>query len=113
VQQSAISRIRRRLNSLYKRVTGLIAKTIVSAQHAKDADQKRYQQTMLQKLRAAEQACIHYRDLHCDAARHRYDGGSIGSMAWANCREETTEHRIDEWKHAFESEEIKPQHTHL
>jgi len=31
-----------RLNSLYKRVTGLIAKTIVSAQHAKGADQKRY-----------------------------------------------------------------------
>jgi uncharacterized protein YecT (DUF1311 family) len=71
-----------RLNALYKRVTGLIAKNVVSAQHTKDADQKRYQEIMLQKLRAAEQAWIHYRDLHCDAARHRYEGGSISLMAW-------------------------------
>ncbi len=60
-------------------------------------------ETAIQKLRMAEKAWIHYRDLHCDAARFEFAGGSISPMVWAQCMDTTTEHRIEELKAAYET----------
>jgi uncharacterized protein YecT (DUF1311 family) len=61
----------------------------------------------IQKLKVAEKAWIHYRDLHCEAARYEYEGGSISPMVWAQCMATTTEHRIEELKAAYENGERK------
>lgn len=61
----------------------------------------------IQKLRVVEKAWIHYRDLHCEAAKDEYEGGSMSPMVWAQCMATTTEHRIEELKAAYESGERK------
>ena len=64
-------------------------------------------ETAIQKLKAAEKAWLQYRDLHCDAARYEYEGGSMSPMVWAQCMAMTTEHRIEELKAAYETGETK------
>jgi len=61
----------------------------------------------VQKLQAAEKAWIRYRDLHCEAARFEFEGGSMSPMVWAQCMAITTQHRIDEIKAAYETGERK------
>src|SRR5229473_3087538 len=39
----------------------------------------------IQKLKVAEKAWIQYRDLHCEAAKYEYEGGSMSPMVWAQC----------------------------
>ena len=64
-------------------------------------------ETAVQKVRAAEKAWIRYRDLHCEAAKSEFEGGSISPMVWAQCMTMTTEHRIEELKAAYEIGERK------
>ena len=90
-----------RLNALYSKLMGLLEKDLAEAQRKNDADQKNHDETAIQKLKAAERAWIQYRDLHCDAARHQFAGGSMGPMVWADCMAETTEHRVVELKDAY------------
>ncbi len=59
-------------------------------------------ETTIQKVRAEEKAWIRYRDLHCEAARSEFEGGSISPMIWAQCMTMTTKHRIEELKAAYE-----------
>ena len=59
--------------------------------------------TAIQKLKAAEKAWLQYRDLHCDAARYEYQGGSMSPMVWAQCMTLTTDHRIEELNAAYNS----------
>ncbi len=61
----------------------------------------------IQRLRVVEKAWIHYRGLHCEAARSEYEGGSMSPMVWAQCMATTTEHRIEDLKAAYESEDRK------
>ncbi len=61
----------------------------------------------IQKLKVAEKAWIQYRDLHCEAAKYEYEGGSMSPMVWAQCMATTAEHRIEELKAAYESGERK------
>lgn len=63
--------------------------------------------TAVQKLQAAEKAWIRYRDLHCEAARFEFEGGSMSPMVWAQCMAMTTQHRIEEIKAAYETGERK------
>ncbi len=63
--------------------------------------------TAVQKLKMAEKAWIQYRDLHCEAARSEFEGGSISPMVWAQCMAATTDHRIEELKDAYETGERK------
>jgi uncharacterized protein YecT (DUF1311 family) len=63
--------------------------------------------TATQKLKAAEKAWIQYRDLHCEAARSEFEGGSISPMVWAQCMAGVTDHRIEELKNAYETGERK------
>jgi len=93
------------LNSLYAKLMGLLEKDL--AKNANDAEQRAYNELAIQKLKAAEKAWIQYRDLHCDAARHQFEGGSISPMIWADCMASATEHRIDELKDAYGSPDRK------
>jgi uncharacterized protein YecT (DUF1311 family) len=93
------------LNNLYAKLMGLLEKDL--AKNADDPEQKPYNELAIQKLRAAEKAWIQYRDLHCDAARHQFEGGSMSPMIWADCMASTTEHRIDELKDAYGSPDRK------
>ena len=65
--------------------------------------QSQKSETAMQKLKTAEKAWLQYRDLHCEAARYEYEGGSMSPMVWAQCMAMTTEHRIDEIKAAYEN----------
>jgi uncharacterized protein YecT (DUF1311 family) len=58
-----------------------------------------------QKLRAAQRAWIQYRDLHCDAVRQQWEGGSISPLEWSGCMTETTNDRIAELKSGYENGE--------
>jgi uncharacterized protein YecT (DUF1311 family) len=82
-------------------------KGLATAQQENDEDQKKYESTAIEKLKAAERAWIQYRDLHCDAAEQQIDGGSMSPMVRAECMRETTEHRIQELKHAYELGDVK------
>jgi uncharacterized protein YecT (DUF1311 family) len=59
-----------------------------------------------QTLRTIEKAWLHYRDLHCEAARKEYEGGSIVPLIYANCMTMVTKHRIEEIKAAYENPEL-------
>jgi uncharacterized protein YecT (DUF1311 family) len=96
------------LNGLYSKLVASMQKEIVAAQHKNDASQEKYNTTALEKLRSAERAWIQYRDLHCDAARHLTEGGSVSPLVWANCMTEATRHRIEELKNTYKPEETAP-----
>jgi uncharacterized protein YecT (DUF1311 family) len=81
----------------------MVEKDLAEAQKQSDAERKAYSETVVQKLKAAERAWIQYRDLHCDAARHQYEGGSMSPMVWADCMTTTTDHRIVDLKNAYGS----------
>jgi uncharacterized protein YecT (DUF1311 family) len=61
----------------------------------------------VQKLKAAERAWIQYRDLHCEAARYEYEGGSMSPMVFAQCMATTTEHRIEDLKAAYDERQLE------
>jgi uncharacterized protein YecT (DUF1311 family) len=96
------------LNGLYSKLVASMQKEVVAAQHKNDASQEKYNTTALEKLRSAERAWIQYRDLHCDAARHLTEGGSVSPLVWANCMTEATRHRIEELKNTYKPEETAP-----
>lgn len=64
-------------------------------------------ETAIQRVKAVEKAWIRYRDLHCEAAKSEFEGGSMSPMVWAQCMTMTTEHRIEELKAAYETGERK------
>ena len=76
-----------RLNSIYTTI--------------RDDLQGETDKTAITKLTATERTWIQYRDLHCDAARHQFEGGNIAPTIWAECMRLVTEHRIQELKDAY------------
>jgi len=90
-----------RLNSLYTKLTSLLEKDAATDRPKRKTGGKEQRQTAIQKLRAAERAWIQYRDLHCDAARDQFEGGSMSPMVWTDCMTKITDHRIDELKDAY------------
>ena len=96
-----------RLNAVYRKVLEFMEKDLSDAQNGKDPEQIKYNQDAIAKLRATEKAWIQYRDLHCDAARHQNEGGSMAPMVWAFCMEQTTTDRIEELKQAYETGDRK------
>ena len=64
---------------------------------------KQRQAAAVEKLKAAQKVWTQYRDLHCEAARDEYEGGSISPMVFAQCMATTTRHRIEELKAAYDS----------
>jgi uncharacterized protein YecT (DUF1311 family) len=96
-----------RLNVVYGKALTFMQKDLSEAQEQRDADQVKYNQAAIEKLKTAERAWIRYRDLHCDAARHQNGGGSVDPMIWAFCMEQTTTDRVEELKQAYETGERK------
>jgi uncharacterized protein YecT (DUF1311 family) len=96
-----------RLNVVYRKALTLLTTDLDKARNRNDNDETKHVEISIQKLKAAERAWIQYRDLHCDAAGHEYEGGSMRPMMWADCMKLTTEHRIADLKEAYEDGDRK------
>ncbi|MBZ5643838.1 MAG: DUF1311 domain-containing protein [Acidobacteriia bacterium] len=96
-----------RLNAVFGNLMRTMQKALTEAVQRNDVDEKKYQESSIQKLNAAENAWVAYRALHCDAARHQVEGGSMSPMAWAACMAATTDDRISELKNAYEDGDFK------
>jgi uncharacterized protein YecT (DUF1311 family) len=96
-----------RLNSIYRKALETMQKDLSDAQDHKSPDLIKYSQLAIEKLKAAERAWIQYRDLHCDAAGQQYEGGSMRSMVVSDCLRQTTDHRVEEIKQAYEDGDRK------
>jgi len=96
-----------RLNAVYRKALALLTTDLDKARNRNDNDETKHVEISIQKLKVAERAWIQYRDLHCDAAGHEYEGGSMRPMIWADCMERTTEHRIADLKEAYEDGDRK------
>jgi uncharacterized protein YecT (DUF1311 family) len=96
-----------RLNAVYRKVLESLQKDLTEAQRHHDADQAKWIQAAITKLKGAERAWTEYRNLHCDAARHQYEGGSMSIMVETFCMEKTTHDRIEELKQAYENGDRK------
>jgi uncharacterized protein YecT (DUF1311 family) len=96
-----------RLNVVYRKILEIMQNDLSSAQAAKDNEMIKYDEDAVAKLKAAERAWIQYRDLHCEAAGHQYEGGSMRPMVQASCMEEVTLDRISELKSAYENGDHK------
>jgi uncharacterized protein YecT (DUF1311 family) len=96
-----------RLNSVYRKALETMQKDLSDAQDHKNPDLIKYNQQSIEKLKAAERAWIQYRDFHCEAARHQFEGGSMSPMIWGFCMAQTTLDRIDEMKSAYEDGDRK------
>ena len=93
-----------RLNKVYAKVLSLLEHDLRDAGGGNDKQQETYERTAIDKLKTAEKAWIQYRDLHCDAAGQQYEGGSMRPMIVSDCLKQTTDHRIEEIKQAYEGE---------
>jgi uncharacterized protein YecT (DUF1311 family) len=96
-----------RLNTVYAKALALMQQSLSDARGRNDKQQEAYEQTAIEKLKAAERAWIQYRDLHCDAAGQQYEGGSMRPMVVSDCLKQTTDHRIEEIKQAYEDGDRK------
>jgi uncharacterized protein YecT (DUF1311 family) len=96
-----------RLNAIYHKTIDLMKGDLADAQKDKDPNQIKYVQQSIDKLRAAEKAWVQYRDLHCEGARHQYEGGCMNPMIWGFCMADTTLDRIKELKSAYEDGDRK------
>jgi uncharacterized protein YecT (DUF1311 family) len=94
----------RRLNDLYKRIETLMERQLENARDNKDAAQAKYEEGGLKNLRAAARAWISYRDPQCEAARQRFEGGSMAPMIYSGCMWRATEHRVQELKDAYDED---------
>lgn len=56
----------------------------------------------LVRLRSAQEAWLHYRDLHCEAEAAMYEGGSLQPTIRYGCRARVTGARVEELKTAYE-----------
>jgi uncharacterized protein YecT (DUF1311 family) len=95
------------LNIVYKNLVRLLQKDADEPQKPSGGEQKKAEIPAVQKLRAAQRQWIQYRDLHCGAVKAQYEGGSIAAMQWSICMTETTNHRVEELKHGYETEDRK------
>lgn len=91
-----------RLNALYAKLLHAFQKEIAQAARSKDLERKTGGERGLLLLRQAERAWIQYRDLHCAAARHETEPGSMSPMVFSNCMTQLTEHRIRALTDAYE-----------
>lgn len=96
-----------RLNRVYRKALEFIQKDLADARQQKDAEEEKYDQTSIEKLKATEKAWIQYRDLQCDASLHQTGGGSMSPMIWNFCMALATRHRIEELKQVYEVDDRK------
>jgi uncharacterized protein YecT (DUF1311 family) len=95
------------LNIVYKNLVRLLQKDADEPQQPSGGEHKKAEIPAVQKLRAAQRQWIQYRDLPCGAVKTQYGGGTISTMPRSACMTETTNHRAEELKHEYETEERK------
>jgi uncharacterized protein YecT (DUF1311 family) len=93
-----------RLNAAYTKVIADMKEDLDRAEKEHSREQQSYDQRGIRNLRAAERAWIQYRDLHCSAAKQRYEGGTISPVVWLNCMTQLTEHRTAELEEGYEQD---------
>lgn len=92
-----------RLNEVYGKLLSSMRKELADARRKNDiAEDVIHDHDQIRKLRAAESAWIIYRDLHCAAARHQTEPGTISPMIWSLCMTTVTNHRIEEIHDAYD-----------
>jgi uncharacterized protein YecT (DUF1311 family) len=103
-QANAWHRSDKRLNELYAQIVDSLQKDLDEAQKTK-SDLVEYSATGLSNLKNTQQVWIVYRNLHCAAAKQRYEGGSMAPAVHAECLRQLTDHRIEELQHAYQAED--------
>jgi uncharacterized protein YecT (DUF1311 family) len=95
------------LNTVYQNLVRLLQKDRGEVHPPSGDGQKKAETLAVEKLWAAQRQWILYRDLPCGAVKAQYEGGSIAVMQWSACMTETTNHRVEELKHGYETEDRK------
>ena len=90
------------LNKVYRKALQYMTDDLVRAQERGDQKQIKYEETGIASLKEAERTWISYRDIHCNAAAQRYEGGSIAPMIYSQCLTTVTEHRTADLKSTYE-----------
>jgi uncharacterized protein YecT (DUF1311 family) len=85
------------LTVLYRKLQGLMRAKIAKEQ----SPLKSYQETALQKLKAAQLAWSRYRDGECDAREQQFEGGSIAPSVRSGCVKELSERRAEDLKKTY------------
>jgi uncharacterized protein YecT (DUF1311 family) len=62
---------------------------------------KSYQETALQRLKAAQLAWDRYRDAECDAREQQFEGGSIAPSVRSGCVKELSDRRAEDLKKTY------------
>ena len=86
-----------RLNALYQKLQKAIRAKIAAEQ----GPLKGYQQRALEKLKAAELAWSHYREIECDAEEQQNEGGTIAPSIHAGCMKELADRRTDDLQKTY------------
>ena len=94
----------KRLNELYAQIVDSLQKDLDQARESK-SELVEYSATGLSDLKSTQQVWIVYRNLHCAAARQRYEGGSMAPAVHSECMRQLTDHRIEELQHAYQLED--------
>jgi len=90
------------LNAVYKKLVSSMAKDLEEAKRRGFPREIKFSEEQMEELKTVERAWINYRDLHCVAARHQTEPGTISPMRWSICMTTLTNHRIDEIKQGYE-----------
>ncbi|MFY9804638.1 MAG: lysozyme inhibitor LprI family protein [Candidatus Acidiferrales bacterium] len=96
-----------RLNTVYKNLVRLLQKDAGGSAQQSGGEQKKPEAPAVQKLKAAQREWMRYRDLHCDAVKAQYAGGSISPLEWSTCMTGITNDRVAELKRGYETGDRK------
>jgi uncharacterized protein YecT (DUF1311 family) len=92
----------RRLKLLLRKIREPLEKDLDSYKDNSGEDLREWTRVAIQKLNAAQENWINYQKQHCDAVAHEYEHGTYQPTAWALCMEQTTKHRIEDLRQAYE-----------
>ena len=92
------------LNRVYEKVMRYMTDDLERAQKDGNRAQAVYAETGITNLKKAQGLWLSYRDAQCEAARQRYDGGTMAPLIYASCRKALTDHRIDDLKVTYAEE---------
>lgn len=89
------------LNHTYRATVLALEHELDDARKHSDNDQLSLDSAAIADLKAAQDAWIKYRDLHCKAAGQQVQGGSIQPFVISQCMTLVTQHRIEEIRAAY------------
>lgn len=90
------------LNHIYRAALVALEKELDEAHKRSANDELASDSAAILDLKAAQDAWIKYRDLHCKAAGQQVQGGSIQPTVISQCMTLVTNHRVEEIRAAYE-----------